>query len=317
MHVNTSRHCSRAIGWLGLLWASFLTQLAVAQHPPSEPQREPTVWFLGVQNSSELNIEALARLRAARKIVEQLVPPAGQEKTCAGPSCSYLLASEPSCQNLQGMLIGAELDWVSESSGQRYTRVRTWKKSLDTRGDDIRFGFGFCPADDKACLINTIARAPEAAQSDPSRFAAEGCSKTPLPELCSLPFSPTPMPSPSSILTPKTLPLALDKGIPTEKKASLWPQRWEWAPAAATGVGLVTAIGLAIANEYVVLPPAADSRIPRGAVLTPAVWTAAGLTLLMGVGTIAVVAGRHQHDQLKSPAKISYARCRWQESPHD
>ena len=263
----------------------------------------------GCQVDSPLEEATHSRIRGVgRRIALLTVPASAETRSCSGRSCADIVRRTAWCNELNGPLLGAELDEDQGPSGI-INRVRAWRYDLaKDAGGSLTQDFLTCPAERcgyhelqelVAKALNRLLDRPPVSATDglnQAAFAAPECTRpasgaasAPPPAYCEQPLGAGCAAAELSVPEPSGR-LAVLHHAANRPRPRATPQSWEWLPITGSIVGLGTTIGLGAANESVTI----GSKYNH--VLTPAFWTSAALTVVLAASSAAVVGSRYRRE---------------------
>lgn len=300
--------------WLvGACILSALVALPLPAHAQS-----PSVYLWGVRTGCQFDPlaadVALSRIRGVgRTIVALNVPATPEARSCSARSCGNIISRTAACAGITGALIGAEIDEVPATGGI-VTRIRAWRHDLGAGAEGAvlqeHLACDRCSArqvqEQVAKTLNRLldradGSTPSAANSYLAFPAAE-CTRSSetgmgavQPAYCETPMNATC--SPEQMALEPSGREALSVAAVAPSRPSARPRGLEWIPIIGTAVGLAATVGFGVANEYVTLN---QSNQTVRYVLTPAFWTSAVVTAIMGVTSAALVGDRYRRERRAS-----------------
>lgn len=295
---------------------SAVLGLMMVTPPQAASAAEQTayLWTIrrGCHADALLEDAALSRIRAVgREIIALNVPATSEARGCHGAACIDLIRRSAQCSQLSGPVIGAELDEVPGPNGV-VTRIRVWRSDIGGADDrqSVIYEFATCAGENcsSKLVMETTAKTlsrlldrtsgpiPSESSSSQLAFPAPECltaaGSFARPAHCSQPFGTTCREQdvalePSGRIAVSTGKEWLD-GPPSAR-----PRGWEWLPVVGSIVGLGASIGLGVANEKVRV---SEMNAAVGNMLTPAFWTGASLTVLLGVSSAGIIGDRYRRE---------------------
>lgn len=266
----------------------------------------------GCHSDSRLEEAALSRIRAVgREIVLLNVPTTTEMRSCSGELCAALIRQTATCASLSGSLLGAELDEQQTPTGV-VIRIRAWRAQLGSSvPQHVAFEHIACSencgttllAETTAKALNRLLdRAMELMPSETTRAAhpfpsAEciGPSQGMVPPAyCREPLLATCREEDLVLEPTGRMPKPLVAAVETSSSPpSRVPRKWEWLPIAGSALGLVVTATMGILNESLTIGP---TGMQHKHILTPAFWSSATATAILGITSIVLVSDRYRRE---------------------